>query len=106
MYFYPPKLVVQTRRIWEGQRLISVQTRPWLMQMRLERPSRSSIFKVLTLNRLRSCWKDDKSILSVICVNMEDRILVPSLDLLQEKDHFILIVQDSGTSGIKVAVCF
>lgn len=95
MYFFPPKLVVQTRRIWEGQRLL--QTRPWLMQMRLGLPSRSSIFKVLTLNRLRSSWKDDKSILSVICVNMEDRILVPSLDLFQEKDHFILIVQDSGT---------
>lgn len=76
------------------------------MQMRLELPSRSSIFKVLTLNRLRSSWKDGKSILSVICVNMEDRILVPSLDLLQEKDHFILIVQDSATSGIKVAICF
>ena len=36
---------------------------------------------------------------------MNNRILVPSSDFFQDKDTFILIVQDSGTLGIKLAVC-
>lgn len=74
------------------------------METRLQLPSRP-LGRVLTLNRLRSSQKDDQSIVTVICMNTEDRILVPSSDLLQDKDTFILIVQDSGTLGLKLVIC-
>ena len=61
-------------------------------------------FKMLIPNKLKLLWKDDKSILSII----EGTWIIGfwSLsDFFQDRDTFILIVQDSGTLGIKLAVC-
>lgn len=63
------------------------------------------IFRMLPVNRLKSYWKDDKTIVSIIWGNMEGRILVPSLDLLQDKNYFYFNSARLWDSGSKIGLC-
>ena len=61
-------------------------------------------FKMLTPNKLKLLWKDDKSILSIIEGTWIIGFWCLS-DFFQVRDTLLLIAQDSGTLGIQLAIC-
>ena len=75
------------------------------MQVSWDFPIYLYVFRMLTLNGLKSSWKDDKSSVSIIWGNTEDRILMPSLDLLRDKNYFYFNSARLRILGIKLALC-